>query len=329
MAGPAAGQFSAIGIAEEVTYGTAVAPARWYGYLSESLEKRKATLQADTLRAGNRNLRRGAHRVFTTRDAGGDISMPFAVSGMGLLLKHMLGSTPTTVQQAATAAYLQTHALGNLQGKSLTVQKLVRDTTNSLITRYTYPGSKIAGWGISVDTGGFAQLRLTVDARDEESTTAAGTPSYSNADLLHFQQASLTVGGSPVANALSAEVNGTNNLKTDRYFLGNAGLKGEPIDSGYPDVSGTFSAEFESADALYTAFAADTAVALVLTFQADVIASTYYEKLVLTIPQVRLEGETPKAGGPDVLVRSIPFTALYDGSAAGITAEYTSVDTAP
>ena len=55
-------------------------------------------------------------------------------------------------------------------------------------------------------------------------------------------------------------------MKVDRYGLGNAGLKGEPIENAIPTITGTISTEFFSRTELYDVFKANTTQPLQLDF---------------------------------------------------------------
>ena len=78
---------------------------------------------------------------------------------------------------------------------------------------------------------------------------------------------------------------------------------------------------------MYNAFAADTTTTLVLQFQGPVIGSgTDHSSLTLTIPQVFLDGESPKVSGPAVVTQTVPFTGLEDGINNPIQCQYWTLD---
>lgn len=314
------------GTAEETTYGTPVTVDRFHPILSESLERAQTTLQSQGLRAGARNPRRRG--IVSARMGNGDVSLEVATKGFGRFFKHLLGGTPTIAQQAATTAYLQTHQMGTLAGKSLTLQKGIEEA-DGVVKPFTFHGCKLLSgtFGIGVDQ--ILNLTLTTDAEDVDTTTALATASYdASPKYLQFMQGTLKVAGSSVASVLGAEVTVNNSLKTDRFYLGSAGLKAEPQDNDFPEIVGSLNAEFVSQAAFYDRFVSDAAVSLILEFEGDTIASTYKELLRITVPEIRFEGETPKVGGPDVVVMDVPWTGHYDGTNAGVKIEYMSTDTA-
>lgn len=329
MPNNALGLLTAFGTAEESTYGTAVAPDAWIEILTDGLELRPVTLNSEGLRSGTITGRRGSRRARTRRDAGGTVTMEVPTTGFGRILKHIIGGTPTIAQQGGTAAYLQTHVFGSNIGKSLTMQTQRRDPANALVQQFTNVGCKILAAEFSVSNDSILQCSLDIDARDQNVSTAAGTPSYPNNAVFNWTQGAITLAGVALAKVTNATWRIERPQKTDSFYLGSSGLKGEPVENGFPMITGSLTVEFDS-DAktkIYDAFAADTALALVLTFTGANIASTFDRKLVFTIPEIHLLGETPKVSGTDVVVVNPNFEANYDGTNAFVTATYQSTDT--
>lgn len=325
--GSAVGLTTRLCTAVESVYGTPVTPDRFLEFNSEGLERKNEIIRSNALGSGSLNLRRGSRSVVSARRGEGPIDMEVVTNGMGRLLKQILGGTPTIVQQGATAAWLQTHTLGSLQGKSLTIQKQLRDEADTVIGKFTFHGCKFPTAEFKIDKKGKLMLSLTVDAEDVDTSTAAASPSLVATKVFHYRQGALTIAGVAAAQVQSASIKVDRKMDTDRFFLGNAGVKAEPLVNDFPEVTGALSAEF-AASTYYDLFAADTPAALVLTFVGDLIASTFFETLTITIPEIRLTGETPKVGGPGLVIVNHPFEAQWDGSSANMTIAYTSTDTA-
>lgn len=324
----ATGLNTIIGTGVESTYGTPVAVDRFYEFTSESIGRNNNILQSNGIRAGARNLRRGAKRSLSTHDASGSIEMEVATKGFSRWFQHILGSTPTVVQQGATPAYLHTHALASTQGKSLTILKSLRQGDSTEVETFRYHGCKITSAEFSISAGEILTLSIDVDAEDEDTVTAMPTATFLDAPVFHFKQGVLKVDGSSVAAVTSASVSVENPMQTDRYYLGSAGLKAEPRENDFPAVSGSLSAEFLSPTVFYDRFVADSAAALILEFEGATISGAYKETLRITVPEVHFTGETPKVGGPDIVALDVPYEAAAVGSTAGTTIEYISTDTA-
>lgn len=325
------GLLTTFGCAEETVYGTSVAPDRWFEITTEALERKNTILRSNGLRSGAIHSRRSSRRVVSAQQGGGTFTMEVPTSGFGRLLKHALGGTPTVVQQGGTPAYLQTHAMGSNAGKSLTVQKVIRDGANAVVQQFTHVGAKVLSVEFSISVDQLLLATVTLDGRKEEISTAVAAPTYPSNKPFHFGQVNvLTLAGAAVAKVTNATIKIDRPQKTDGFYLGGAGLKSEPTENDFPMISGSLTAEFDSANktALYDAFAADTALALVLTFTGAQISGIYNEFISFSIPAIHLGGETPKLGGPGVVSVTVPFEAGWDGTNADMTVTYQSVDTA-
>jgi hypothetical protein len=325
------GLLTTFGCAEEVTYGTAITPDRWFEITGEGLERENTTLQSNGLRSGAIHSRRSSRRVVSAQQGNGPFTMEVPTTGFGRLLKHALGSTPTVVQQGGTPAYLQTHAMGSNAGKSLTVQKVIRDGANAVVQQFTHVGAKITSVEFSISVDQLLLATFAVDSRQENVSTAVAAPTYPSNKPFHFGQVNvLTLAGGAVAKVTDATIKLDRPQKTDNFYLGSAGLKSEPTENDFPAITGSLTAEFDSANktALYDAFAAGTASALVLTFTGAQISGIYNEVISFSIPAIHLTGETPKVGGPDAVTVTVPFEGAWDGTNADMTVSYTSTDTA-
>lgn len=331
----ASGLGSQFGFAKESTYGTVVTPNRFFEFDSEGFALDQTYQDAIGLRAGRTFMPSGRMRR-TTRQAGGGVPFDIPTKGLGAVLDLMHGLTPTVVQQAATTAYLQTHLVGTSQpNKSITAQ-VNKPTSQAADTPFTYPGTVLTGFGLSLDVGGVAKGQATFDAKDEltPTTTPAGpalaTATYP-AGVTSFLGTgvgvSITMAGASVAVARSISINWTQPYKTDRFFIGSDPTKARPIPNGIAQTTGQLELEFFDGTA-YGQFRAGDPLAIVLTLQNNLIASPYYEKLVVTISAAQVRGSSPQVSGPDVLDITVPFTAGDNGVDTPVKYEYTSTDTA-
>jgi hypothetical protein len=311
----------------ETTYGTPVVCDRFLEFDSESLERKNEIIRSSALGSGRLGLRRGSRSVVSSRHGEGSIDMEVVTNGMGRLFRNFMGGTPTITQQGATAAWKQVHTLGSLAGKSLTIQKQLRDEADVVVGAHTYHGCKFVSAEFKIDKKGKLLLTLTVDAEDEDTGTAAAAPSLTATKVFHYRQGSLLIGGSGAGNIQSASVKVDRKMDTDRYHLGNAGVKKEPLVNDFVDITGNLSAEFADLTN-YNRFVNDTPAALKLEFVGDLIASTFFETLTIDIAEIRLTGETPKVGGPGLVLVNHPWEAQWDGSSADMVVSYTSTDLA-
>jgi hypothetical protein len=289
---------------------------------SESLEYKKKIAQSQGLRAGGR-LGRTAKRVVVSSDASGDIALDLPTKGLGLILSHAMGTTPspTTV---ASGVYSYAFTLGDSGGKSFTTQVGVPKLDGTIVPK-TFTGCKVASFEISVSNGGMAEGKFALDAKDMTTATALATPAYVVSNVFHFAQGSVTRNGVAVANVSDFSVSVDNTLKADRFNLGSAGKKSEQIIAGFRKASGKMSAEFTNSD-FFTDFMTDADVAITLKFEGAVISGGFKESLTITIPSARLDSDTPKVAGPDVVTQSLDFEILDNSSSEPITITYQTTD---
>lgn len=327
--GIGSGLGSSFGMSPEVTYGTYVAPARFLEGTA-NLTKRKTIHQGGGMAAG-RLVRPGGRRYVVGRGAGGTLATAVYSKGMGLLLNGLMGGTVAPVQQGATAAYLQTHALGDPYGKHFTMQAAVPDLGGTPHP-YTFLGCQIGSAEFSCQTGGNLTASWAVEARDVSEGQTLAAPSYPVCDEFHFAQASLLLGDydseTLVDGITSVSLTISRPMHAGGPYMGNGGLRSQGVLNDWSPISGTIQADFASKAALADRFASDDPVSLVWEFVGPEIAPGYNETFRIRVPQIFLDGDTPTVGGPDVVSTSFPFVGQHDGTHAAATIEYTSTDTA-
>ena len=314
---------SQLGIATESTFNTPVTVTRFYEFTSENLTYNKKVAVGMGLRAGGQ-LPRSQRRVVTTTDSTGDITLDLPTRGLGLLLSHAMGSTPSATT-TTTGVYSYTFTLGDVYGSSFTAQVGVPQYGGT-VTPKTIGGAKIQNFELGVAAGGIATGKFTVDAASLTTGVSLATASYSTiSNLFHFAQGALTVNGTSVANVKDFTVTVANTLKGDRYNLGSAGTKAEQVINGFRKISGKLTAEF-SDTTLLNAFLADSTTALVLTFTGATIANGAKETLSITIPAAKFNADTPNVPGAGVIDLSMTFEGYDDGSNQPLTIVYQTAD---
>lgn len=332
MANPAIGLQTRFGLGEESTFGTAVAPTRFYPISDESLELKKNTIESDAMIPGGYNARQASRRVVSSYGVEGDFNVDVTTRGLGLMLKYLFGPNQTiTPTSLFSGVWQYTIPLALSGGKSLTIQKQLYDMAGTAIQAFDYTGCKLTKGEFSVSVDSMLKLGVSVDGRNEVKQASPTAASYTSQKPFSFIGATLKVDGSAIASDIivkSASVSLERPMDVDRRGLGNAGLKGEQAENDFPMVSGSLDCEFVRAADWYDAFQADTSIALVLLFEGATIASTFKETFELTIPAIKLDGESPKTNGPGVVTTTVPFTGLYDGTNSTITARYVTADTA-
>jgi hypothetical protein len=232
---------------------------------------------------------------------------------------HFRQATLYSGGTVGTAAIPNTTALGTPAFPATNVQFL--NTFGQLaavaITGGTISSVKINGVQVGTGAGTYG-----VAAGNYISVTYTGSPTWT-----WFPGMTTVTGNTAAGNVKSANIKYAFHLDNTRFFLGSNGFKGEPIENNFRDITGQFVVEWLNSEAMYNAFAADTTTTLVLQFQGPVIGSgTDHSSLTLTIPQVFLDGESPKVSGPAVVTQTVPFTGLEDGINNPIQAQYWTLD---
>jgi hypothetical protein len=327
----ASGLGSQFGLAKETVYGTVVTPAKFFEFDSESMNLDITYQESVGLRAG-RTFQPAARTFATTRQAGGGVTLDVPTKGFGSILDLMHGLTVAPVQQGATAAYLQTHAVGTSQPNKSATTQFNKPTSAAVDTPFTYPGSVLTAASFSLDLGGILKAALTWDSRTSRPRRRPGARRWRPRPTRPASRHGTTPRprspwtAAPVGTATALTATWTQPYKEDRFFLNTSGVKGKPIPNGFATVEGTISLEFNDATAYSLWRSGRKDIAVVFDFVGATIASTYKEQITFTMPAVQVRGESPQVGGPDVLEVSAPFKALDNGSAAPLTIAYQSTD---
>jgi hypothetical protein len=304
-----------LGLAAESTYGTFVAPTKFIEFTQESLQLKKTTAQSAGIAAG-RLLALSSRRVVTRREVQGSVSFEVTNKSMGLLLQALMGTTVTPVQQGATAAYLQTHTLASVAGKSLTMQMGI-PLTSGTVTDKTFLGCKVTSGEFSCGVGEMLTASFEIDGKtvDEGQTLAAA--SYSNMSPFHFGQMGVKAGTFGAETALDGIRKMTCKIErpqdTERFYAGQSALKAEPIENDQVKITGSLETDYVATtlDDLHTS---DGATSLVWEFVGPLIAATHYETFRITLPAVKLDEGPPVVDGFGVIKPTFNYTALYDGT---------------
>jgi hypothetical protein len=220
------------------------------------------------------------------------------------------------VQQAATAAYLQTHLLASVAGKSLSIQKGVPLTTGT-VTDKSFVGCKVTSAEFSCSVGEMLMGTFEFDGKNCDEGQTLGAASYPNMSPYHFGQMAVKTGsfGAEAAHdgirKMSCKIERPQD--TERFYAGQAGLKKEPIENDQVKITGSIETDYVGTafDDLHTS---DAATSLVWEFIGPLIETTYFETWRLTLPAIRIDEGPPVVDGFGVVKPTFNFTGLYDGT---------------
>lgn len=309
----------------ETMYGTAVAPTRSYEFTDEGFDWQPDFVQGVGLRVGSR-MHRSARRGLGKQAAGGDFTVECVSKGMGFLWNAALGASVSSM--VSTGIYQQNHSV-LLQDylPSYTVQKGIPLLGSATITPQTYAGSQCKSFELSVSTGGILTLKQTFMSKSVDTTTSYTAAVYPTApQLFTFAGGSLVIGGSITAPTTTTLATGgtavadirdwslswDNKLDEAGYTFGNNGMRGRPGALGLAAGTGKITAEFDTT-VLRDAYFNQSDLGMVMNFIAPtVISGAVHPQISVYIPEIRLEGEMPKASNSngDVITQSIGYTIL-------------------
>ena len=313
-----------LGYKLETTVGTEVTVDKFLEFDSEGMEFDPGFIEPTGLRVGVK-FKRGSRLVQSRKMVVGDLKLQHATRVMGALWKVALGSSVTSPTLIAASAYKQIHQTGDLLGKSLTLQ-VGRPEPGGTVRAHTFRGCKATAWEFSCSDNETASLSLTFDGWDEATATALATASYVSSEVFNFSQATTFLlgatiagtteltysGGTAVATIVRGiSFKGESPLATERFGLGNAGVKKEQLENATPTITGSLDIEYSKTE-WYDPFKANTAQSLVLKFEGSVISGTDKNTLEFVIPQMRIKKVTPKVDGPDIVKASVEFEVYSD-----------------
>ncbi len=320
---------SQFGFSAESVYGTYVAPTKFVRGTSYSIDPKPERVQGEGIQAGVLGML-SSHFVETTKGVEASIEAEVQTSGFGLLLQAITGGTSTSAAQAATAAYLQTHTLGDDYGKSLTAQ-IGRPTRAGTAVPATIKGAKVTQAEFSCAVNEILKLALTLDGQSYDNTTALAVASYATAVPFHGAQMTLKLGAygseAAVSGVRSVSSSWSRPHDTADYTADATGLKAEPVLNAATEITGTISADWLAKATFEDVALANSSTSLVWQFEGATIATTYKQMFRMTLPVVHLEPAAQGVGGRSELTTDWTYTWKYDGTNLP-KIEYQTVDTA-
>lgn len=317
-----------LGIGTESTYGTRVAPATWLPIESESLVLNKEFIESQPLMNGVMVQQKGL-LLSSTRTVEGGIEMSWFDRGLGKIFNLLCGGviSPAT-PGGATNTRTQTFPIGLTSpvGKSLSIQ-VGRGDTGGTVRPFDYIGCKITELVITIESGQDAKLSFNVDGRDEKTDQTLGTPTYSAAAApAPFKNWTINVGGSPHTKCRSLTITIPLNFATDRYNIGNSGVKDEPLVNAPSEIGMNATFEFASM-ADHNRFINESDVALQAVSQGALIEGAHYYGTDISIPAARQMTSGPAVPSGDLVMVDAEFKALWDGTNAPMTIINKNTDT--
>lgn len=297
---------TAVGIALESTWGTAIAHGSIVNWLRvTSLSLAREVEYVDRPHLGTTRTTpeaRRTHFLASDKVAGGFEWIASYDDSTTMMMVHALGTVATT---GTAAPYTHTCTLGPLP-TGLTVEGLYGNQANEI-----FEGCKINTLTLSIEAGGLmtaavellGQTSGGLIASAAATHTAAGEPiTFSHAGTFSFNSVNYTL--------KSLEITLDNKL-TERMLLESANTL-EPTRSDFPEVTMTATLEFGSNN-LYSAMIADTESDAAITF-----TGAGDNAMTFTLHNAYVVSATQPVSSAGVLEQTVTFRGQSDATDLGL-----------
>lgn len=289
------------GVGEEVTWGTAVAPTRFFEALSESVQVEREFETVETIRSNSaRDL------VELTSAVRGDVELIANYEELGLLFKHLMGSIETNGTYTHTAPDSQGIPSVDRVGLGLTLE-FRRDDSLS----WRYAGGKIISMSHTFGVDQSSRVTFGFLAKNEALAGPVNTTDGSFETLAPMFPKHVDVqlsGTSLCARSVTIDVE---NPLDETICLGTSGLSREPDRSGILKVTGSMEVIFENTSDFYQYFDGATNVPIVITATGDSPRVLTYD-----MQQCRITQATPHMTGRERLVATIEFESIFNNASS-------------
>jgi len=328
------GSLTTFGIGKETTYGTAVAPTKFFEIISEDFKGNYPRIQAEALSASL--VDRSDRFAVNAKGAAGTVTLEPLTKGFGHWLRYMTGNV-TTTGPTETSVYTHVADLQSLTGDMLTVQ-VGRAQTDGTVKPWTYEGGKVTSFEFSNAVDQTLRCSISMDFEKESNpdspagvyVLAANVP-VAGAEVLNWQGGTITVGGTTYDIA-EISLKCDNALKVDRYFINKPATiqKREPVQDGKRVVEWSFRTPYDSNDLWEKVSAASVSGAtasIVAKWEGPtLLGTTIYPTLQIDIPVAVFNEGGPNVAGPSMLEQTFTGRGLYDGTNSAMTITYKSAD---
>jgi|GEM_PF-6457177 len=303
-----AGPGTALGLAEESTYGTAASRTRWLAVISAGLRKRQQSIRRPNLRRGTGGLNRKHYRG--RKEVGGPFETEVMYSDFGMLLYALLGGKSTTED---SGTYTHTYTLAD-ELPSLTSEVIRGEGRNgSTALSEVFKGCILNSGSIRGEAHGLVKMQGTFLAQDADDRSAA--PTVDAADWptgvpLHCEEASNVSWNSLSLPWRSFELS----VDNGHVFRDRAGASttARPTRTNDRQVRLRLSLDQVGAD-LYHAIFADTESDLTLTFTNGDLS------FAITLHNAIVDSSEAAINGPGLISETVEFIPQADDTNTGLS----------
>ena len=314
---PFMGWESILGVAPETTFGTFVTSTAWIEFNSESLKHGIELIKIEAI-----NSRREYTKTLQgNTSVEGAIEMPFncASDGCIRILQQGMGGT-ATVAAASGSSYTHTLKNGDMENntmKSLSIAVRPGASTNKT---WNFFGCRVNNLTIKGEAG--SPVVMSADLIGKGCSTSATIPAAVYSDVLPCNFVGATIKTGATSSSLSEEyfksfeLSLQNNLNTDHRVLGSREL--QTLRPARLNIILKVNQVFDTTTA-YDRFTAMTSTYFEITLDSQQVvssSSTGTYKAVITLPNCKLNSNTPSVSGPGPITQELEYVCLYASTQA-------------
>lgn len=326
---------SQIGFAPETTYGTAETPTTWLEARTAGLELNVEHMMSEALRTGLK-VQRVDRQVVNRKGVSGEIELDITSNNMARWLRHAMNDDRAfgTTKTGGGTAKTYTYEIGDPASlASMTIQTGVADIGGT-VRRMDATGCFVSEFSLSNSVDEILQGSFTIDGRDyTPSASAVTSASYATGtEPLTFAGGSVSLDGT-VTPVRSFEVSVAHGIDLERYQINSTTLKSRPIRNAMTEITGTVELEFGqgtsattwATSSLVDKYRAGTTIAVLASWTGSTaITGSDYPSLGVNLDNCIITAATPTIEGPEIIVMSVEFMALDDGTDPPIELVYVS-----
>jgi hypothetical protein len=320
----ASGNDFRVALSKESTYGTRVAPARFFAITGEGIEFTRNRAFSAALGMG----RWTRPSVLTNRSGAGPIngevpSTGFRVSARRTTRQHRYAGaagSDASVSADPHAGHGTFEVVQHAEADAASHEQHARAV--GLHGAWSWGGISFA-W----TTNGLLTYSIPTVVQDETTGQTLATYVAPTAWLPYGYGA----GSATIASVAETNVMGDGNvsigynLRDDAYALGTSGTMAKPVETDKPTATASFTADFNDLTNV-TRVINNTVADLVLRFTGATISGTYTSYIEVTLKDCVFTTASPTADGPGPVQQSVTVTAASSSGNAPII-KYQSTDT--
>jgi len=317
---PFMGYESAMGVAEEGTFGTFKTSTSFIEFNSESFKMTREEIKRESINT-TRDYRK---RLIGNESVAGSFEADLNVANDALVyvIKQAMGGTVSSAT-ITTGSYTHTLAPGNMEANAATTTAYTKGLSFAVRRGSThvwnYSGMRVNTLTIKGEVN--SPVIMTAELVGKTATLGSVIPTVSLSDILPINftgvqiQTGATIGGVTTEYFTGFEFTLSNNVDGDQRALGSRTIVQAPPQKR--DVKLKLTQRFDTSTA-YSRFIENTATAISIYCNSEqtcgtVGGSTTYS-MKIDLPTCYFNSNQPEVGGPGVITHELDVSAMYNAS---------------